>query len=267
MSLMADQELRKSLLLKAFFHENPETWQLLMSKAPLDMEPAMDPATPGKSVVAEAPPAVYRNAAACQDAMEQRRLMERERLAAQQRNGQLLLFPQTQVLEPLRPSAFEVVRDTGRDAQEAEFTRLYDEFTKDAARATALRQQFTMQAGRQRLLQRQLDVCRKPMERADCERFCMTADLALQGFRGLLPKLRAEVDALAEEELAAYGKEGESLQEANPAAESWLQKLAARCGRSTSPWWTIPRSVTSTVPSSTWLRSAPRVAKAIMTAF
>ena len=26
------------MLLKAFFHDNPETWQLLMSKAPLDME-------------------------------------------------------------------------------------------------------------------------------------------------------------------------------------------------------------------------------------
>ena len=168
--------------------------------------------------------------------MEQRRLMERERLAAQQRNGQLLLFPQTQVLEALRPSAFkarqlgtsdasmQVVRDTGRGAQEAEFRtsvsldtpiwdasfelgrfvllfsfarRLHDEFTKDAGSATALRQQFTshlayviywqptgmlrhpcpgymeQQGGRQQLLQQQLDVCRKPMERADCERFCM----------------------------------------------------------------------------------------------
>ena len=35
--------------------------------------------------------------------------MERERLAAQQRHGELLLFPETQVVEPLRPSTFKAM--------------------------------------------------------------------------------------------------------------------------------------------------------------
>ena len=37
----------------------------------------------------------------------------------------------------------------------------------------ALSGYMEQQGGRQQLLQQQLDVCRKPMERAECERFCM----------------------------------------------------------------------------------------------